>query len=177
MLHPIRRIVTGHNGKGRSIVATNALANNLGFEPLYPDEGLINLWALGPALDRTTDPMEADWGLLPPKGGSLFRMFQIAPESTFADLTIEQRTERVRGIYEALGAPDAHADARRHPGMHKTRTIDYIILLKGQITLLLDVGEVAMEPFDVVIQHGTNHAWVNRGTEPALLMAVLIDES
>ena len=119
--------------------------------------------------------MQASWGLLPPEQGSIFRMFQIAPESAFAGETLEQRTERARRVYEALGAPDAHADARRHPGMHKTRTIDYIILLKGQITLLLDVGEVAMEPFDVVIQHGTNHAWVNRGTEPALLMAVLID--
>ena len=59
--------------------------------------------------------------------------------------------------------------------MHKTETIDYIILLKGDVTLLVDNDEVDLHPHDVVIQRGTNHAWVNKGTEPALLIAVLID--
>ena len=59
--------------------------------------------------------------------------------------------------------------------MHKTKTIDYIILLKGDVTLLLDNEEVDLKPFDVVVQRGTNHAWVNNGNEPALFIAVLID--
>ncbi len=59
--------------------------------------------------------------------------------------------------------------------MHKTETIDHIILLKGNVTLLVDNDEVDLEPNDVVIQRGTNHAWVNKGSEPALLIAVLID--
>jgi quercetin dioxygenase-like cupin family protein len=59
--------------------------------------------------------------------------------------------------------------------MHKTKTIDYIILLKGDVTLLLDEDEVRLKPFNVVVQRGTNHAWVNNGSEPALLIAVLID--
>ena len=59
--------------------------------------------------------------------------------------------------------------------MHKTETVDYIILLKGDVTLILDEEEVSLKPFDVVVQRGTNHAWVNNGTEPALLIAVLID--
>jgi quercetin dioxygenase-like cupin family protein len=59
--------------------------------------------------------------------------------------------------------------------MHKTNTIDYIILLKGDVTLLLDEDEVNLKPHDVVVQRGTNHAWVNNGREPALLIAVLID--
>ena len=59
--------------------------------------------------------------------------------------------------------------------MHQTETIDYIILLKGEVTLLLDQDEVELQPFDAVVQRGTNHAWVNHGTEPALLIAVLID--
>ena len=61
--------------------------------------------------------------------------------------------------------------------MHKTETIDYIILLKGDVTLLVDNDEVDLHPHDVVIQRGTNHAWVNKGTEPALLIAVLIDST
>ena len=59
--------------------------------------------------------------------------------------------------------------------MHKTETVDYIILLKGNVTLILDEEEVDIKPFDVVVQRGTNHAWVNNGNEPALLIAVLID--
>jgi quercetin dioxygenase-like cupin family protein len=59
--------------------------------------------------------------------------------------------------------------------MHKTETIDYIILLKGDVTLILDEEEVDIKPFDVVVQRGTNHAWVNNGSDPALLIAVLID--
>ena len=61
--------------------------------------------------------------------------------------------------------------------MHKTETIDYIILLKGDVTLVLDQEEVDLKPFDVVVQRGTNHAWVNNGDEPALLIAVLIDSN
>ena len=59
--------------------------------------------------------------------------------------------------------------------MHKTETVDYIILLQGDVTLILDEEEIDIKPFDVVVQRGTNHAWVNNGTEPALLIAVLID--
>ena len=50
-----------------------------------------------------------------------------------------------------------------------------IILLRGDVTLILDQDEVRLKPFDVVVQRGTNHGWVNRGTEPALFAAVLID--
>ena len=74
-----------------------------------------------------------------------------------------------------MGASHERVDTSRHPSMHKTKTIDYIILLKGDITLLLDEDEVRLKPFDVVVQRGTNHAWVNNGSEPALLIAVLID--
>ena len=74
-----------------------------------------------------------------------------------------------------MGAAHERVDSSRHPAMHKTKTIDYIILLKGDVTLLLDEDEVRLKPFDVVVQRGTNHAWVNNGDEPALLIAVLID--
>ena len=74
-----------------------------------------------------------------------------------------------------MGASHERVDTTRHPAMHKTKTIDYIILLNGDVTLLLDENEVRLKPFNVVVQRGTNHAWVNNGSEPALLIAVLID--
>ena len=90
-----------------------------------------------------------------------------------------------RGAVMAVGAPMEKvkapatgwpsADTTRHETMHKSPTTDYIVLLSGEITLLLDTEERDLKPFDVVVQRGTNHAWVNRGTEDALLMAVLVD--
>jgi Uncharacterized conserved protein, contains double-stranded beta-helix domain len=74
-----------------------------------------------------------------------------------------------------MGASHERVDTTRHPAMHKTKTIDYIILLDGDVTLLLDEDEVRLKPFNVVVQRGTNHAWVNNGDKPALLIAVLID--
>ena len=77
--------------------------------------------------------------------------------------------------FEKIGAAHHRVDTTKHPAMHKTDTIDYIILLKGDVTLILDQEEVDIKPFDVVVQRGTNHAWVNNGSDPALLIAVLID--
>ena len=77
--------------------------------------------------------------------------------------------------FEKIGAAHHRVDTSKHPAMHKTETVDYIILLKGDVTLVLDEEEVNLKPFDVVVQRGTNHAWVNNGKEPALLIAVLID--
>ena len=73
-----------------------------------------------------------------------------------------------------MGGAHLRIDTRRHPAMHRSRTTD-IVLLPGEITLLLDEDEVDLKPFDTVIQRGTNHAWCNRGSVPALLMAVLVD--
>ena len=77
--------------------------------------------------------------------------------------------------FNQIGAAHHRIDTSKHPAMHKTETIDYIILLKGDVTLILDEDEVDLKPFDVVVQRGTNHAWHNNGNEPALLIAVLID--
>ncbi|MBV9249559.1 MAG: cupin domain-containing protein [Acetobacteraceae bacterium] len=113
--------------------------------------------------------------LQPPPNGVNFFFSAIAPEKEAVSLTHEEREKRVSAYFEALGASKARVDTSRFVGMHKTRTVDYIILLSGEVDLLLDDGEVHLKPFDVVIQRGTNHGWVNRGTEPAIFAAVLID--
>jgi hypothetical protein len=105
----------------------------------------------------------------------LFRYFTIAPESETAALDAKTHAAQVRQMFASIGAEDALVDTTRHPAMHRTRTIDYIVLLSGKVTLLLDEGDIELEPFDVVVQRGTNHAWVNHGTEPALLVGILID--
>ena len=79
--------------------------------------------------------------------------------------------------FEKIGAAHHRVDTKKHPAMHKTETIDYIILLQGDVTLILDEEEIDLKPFDVVVQRGTNHAWVNNGDKPALLIAILIDSN
>jgi uncharacterized cupin superfamily protein len=94
---------------------------------------------------------------------------------TPAGATREELKAGMAAAFEQIDAAHERPDTTRHPGMHKTKTIDYIILLSGSVTLLLDNDEVQLQPFDVVVQRGTNHAWVVDGTESALFIAVLID--
>jgi hypothetical protein len=174
-----RRIVSGHDAQGRSIVISDEAPTNIVPNPADPDRGHINFWRTErvPASNAEfADPMAGPpCPLAPPKGGTMFRFFQIAPERNEAGLSVAERNVRMGKMFEAAGAANARVDTKRHPSMHKTDSVDYIVLLKGEVTALLDVGEVAMRPFDVLIQRGTNHGWVNYGSEPALLVAVLID--
>lgn len=169
----MRRIVTGHDEKGKSVITIDGPpARSLGEEA----GGLYELWNTDGNEINTLDEIDrADDEVLlsPPNGGTKFRYFQInpTPEGVPADL-IEAATAEA---FEKMGAAHHRVDTTRHPAMHKTKTIDYIILLKGDVTLLLDNEEVDLKPFDVVVQRGTNHAWVNNGNEPALFIAVLID--
>jgi hypothetical protein len=109
--------------------------------------------------------------LPPPKCGSIFRVVEYPPDS-----------QRVA----ALRAPDSTHDAKsegyvrdlknaRHPGFHKTDSIDYAIVLSGEIYALMDEGEVLLKAGDVLIQRGTNHAWSNRTEQPCCIAFVLID--
>ena len=59
--------------------------------------------------------------------------------------------------------------------MHKTSTVDYLIVLKGEIWAVLETGEVCLKPGDIMIQRGTNHSWSVRTDEPCLLAAVLVN--
>jgi hypothetical protein len=164
----IRRIVTGNNADGKSTIADDSQINAI--EPF----GLQELWTTRSVPAPLADPAErGPLKLEPPSGGTLFRFFEIRPLE--AELTTQEVTKLLDAAFAALGASHCRIDTRRHPLMHRTRTIDYVVLLRGHATLILDEGEVDLKPLDVVVQRGTNHAWVAKGTEPALFMAVLVD--
>tara|TARA_B100001113_G_scaffold60516_1_gene45869 strand:- start:3726 stop:4247 length:522 start_codon:yes stop_codon:yes gene_type:complete len=171
----MRRIVTGHNEEGRSVITLDGPpARSIGEDV----GGLFELWNTDGNNIISTDNVDradADIILSPPIGGTKFRYFQINPLPE--GVPDEMMQEIAADAFEKIGAAHHRVDTSKHPAMHKTDTIDYIILLKGDVTLILDEEEVSLEPFDVVVQRGTNHAWVNNGTEPALLIAVLIDSN
>jgi mannose-6-phosphate isomerase-like protein (cupin superfamily) len=166
MPHGFHRIVTGHDVQGKSIVVIDG----------PPAAGIGEMWLTDNApADNSApgDTAKRPRKLEPPLCGSIFRYFMVEPEDP--SISREEREGLTAQRFAEMGAAHCRVDTSRHPAMHKTRTVDYIILLSGEVTLLLDKGEVDLKPFDVVVQRGTNHAWVNKGTEPALLAAILID--
>lgn len=140
--------------------------------PSRPGVALTDLWETGsqPSIEVTGDLADRPVVLHPPPGGTVFRVIQFDPEDE-RSLAAADAGE----AFSAMGAAGNLVAGARHPYMHRTDTVDYAIVLRGSITLLLDDQDVDLRPGDVVIQNGTNHAWSNRGHEPCLVAFVLID--
>jgi hypothetical protein len=164
-----RCIVTGRNEQGKSIVAEDSQVE---IGPL----GIIDFWkssSVPASLAEESGALAGPVRLEPPPGGVLFRFFLIPPERP--NVPSEEAERAAAAAFAAAGGSHCRVDTARHPMMHTTATIDYVVLLSGEVTLLLDEDEIALRPFDVVVQRGTNHYWINRRSEPALLMGVLLD--
>jgi hypothetical protein len=176
MLQPIRRVVTGHDARGRSTVISDDVTPG-GFDaPHWPGLGQTSIWVTNQAPASNDDDLLPDLtSPLPGFGegaGSAFVVIQLPPESELDAMPAEQR-ERATVPVARVAPGLIEVDTSRHYMMHATDTVDYLIVLAGEVTLLLDDAEVVLKPFDTVIQRGTNRAWVNRGTEPALIAAAV----
>jgi mannose-6-phosphate isomerase-like protein (cupin superfamily) len=171
-MRQIRRIVTTDDANGKSGVQIDGIASRT-------ITVLTEMWITGnkPAdhRDGVDHAIRSD-RLEPPPGGTLFRYFEIAPESETAHLSDDEKRKANADWFAAMNGAHLQPDTSRHPAMHRSHTTDYIVLLSGEITLVLDKEERTLKPFDCVVQRGTNHAWVNRGKQPALLIAVLVDD-
>lgn len=123
-------------------------------------------------LSNPEDAANKKVGVAPPRGGTIFRVIEFAPER---EVKADHET-RLR-IFQGLGlAPEGDSREKpRDPGMHRTKTVDYALILSGEIDMVLDDSEVHLKAGDVVIQRGTNHSWVNRGDWPCRIAFVLID--
>ncbi len=175
-LIPVRRIVTTDDTDGRSRVLIDAASPHV--LPFGPASALTNLWITDgapPSNAGNADAADRPVRLEPPEGGTVFRFFQVGVAPAPGSVTPAEAEARAAATFAAMQAPHVRVDTTRHPAMHKSRTTDYIILLRGRVRLLLDDDQRDLEPFDTVIQRGTNHAWVNLGDEPALLVAILMD--
>lgn len=173
-LPPVRRIVTANDAQGRSYIAADGPAPAV--QTMQQREGYRNnnLWRTvgSPAQLTAPDTTLEHRGVLPPRGGTVLRVIDIPPEPTDP----AERLQQTKAVFAAMFA-DAHhnpGDAR-HPGMHVTATIDYAIVLQGELIAILDEGETLMRAGDVLIQRGTNHAWANRSNSIARIAFILID--
>ena len=174
MSKPIRCVVTGHNEEGKSVFILDGPAPHT--YTRGPGSAFITeLWETrdSPADNAgNEDPTEHPFRLAPPTRGSVFRVIEYPPDRERLAALERERNAHDDGSGRAAAMDRGNP---RHPGFHKTGSVDYAIVLSGEIYALMDRGEVLLRPGDVLVQRGTNHAWSNRGEEPACLAFVLVD--
>jgi quercetin dioxygenase-like cupin family protein len=174
----IRRVVTGHDSTGKAIVLSDGLAPAVRTNPLRPGHVSVDLWKTGASpvvlTHEEPDPTLGPKQIHPPRHGTIIRISEIAPES---EAVRNMPPEQAREVFKAMGNEGASTFGRggRHPFMHRTETVDYAVVLEGEIVLLLDDEDLYLKAGDVVIQRGTNHAWSNRSRKPCRMLYVLID--
>ncbi|GGW45886.1 cupin domain-containing protein [Streptomyces caelestis] len=119
-----------------------------------------------------SDPTVTTRTLLPEPGGTSFIVLTIPPDAVYADPGFDPKAAAAEAARNSPGIAELFEPD--NPGMHTTPTVDYDVVLDGELWLALDEGEVRLSAGDVVVQHGTRHAWRNKSDKPATLMAVLI---
>src|SRR5947207_8839230 len=158
----VRRIVTGHDASGKAVVLQDGPAPAVTTNPMRPNYFSAQIWAThatpAPITAAEPDPTAKPLTLQAPAGGTVIRVIQFPPE----DPAIHKLDANgARAIFAAIGGENASTfkPGGPHPLMHRTETIDYGIVLEGEITLVLDDSEVVVRGGDVVVKRGTNHAW------------------
>jgi mannose-6-phosphate isomerase-like protein (cupin superfamily) len=164
----VRRVVTGHDGNGKAVFASDRHVDPVTVA-LIPGGAFHLLWGADqpPTFpgDGAATPQPT---YFPPVGGYRFGMFTVPPASASApgeldlEAALAEVEEKLPGLVGYM-EPD-------NPGMHTTDTIDFEVVLSGEVILELDDGaEKVLRPGDTVVQNGTRHRWSNRGSEPAVV--------
>lgn len=173
-LPPVRRVITGTNAEGHSYFQEDGAAPapiTLASRPGYSNS---NLWRTGaaPSATKCPDDIREHKGVMPPDGGTVLRVIDFPPHPKDP----EERRRQAAATFEAV-YPDAKHQPNndRDVGMHITDTVDYAIVLQGEITAIMENGETVLKAGDVLVQRGTNHAWANNTDEIARVAFVLID--
>jgi len=176
---PVRRVVTGHDPDGRAIIQEDGSVprvRRIGGEhgPLFFE--VWNTRATPAPIDFDSgEPAEDGIQLAPPRGGTRIRVLDIPPEdASVARITPETAMAHFAEV-GAAGASSHTGTGSRHAFMHRTETIDYGIVLEGEVTLIMDEGETVVRAGDIVIQRGTNHGWANRSGRHCRIAFILID--
>ena len=167
---PVRRVVTGHNAEGKSIIWKDS-ASPQSLEPM-PQLHLHELWETTAPANNTgdTDTAIRENRIEPhDPAGAIFRFVDFPPASVYEDIDVD-----VAAGFAEMGSADTHDADSDIPGMHETQTTDFAIVVRGEVWAVMEAGETKLEAGDVLIQRGTNHAWSNRSDEVARVAFILI---
>jgi len=171
MVQRIRRVVTGHDDGGRSVFISDAAAETVKEMESMPGLASTDLWVTGgaPASNAgNEDAADRPVVLEPPANGTVFRIVEFPPDSAWRD------SADAHAAFASIGAADAADSSSSDPMMHRTNTVDYLAVIKGEIWAIMEEGEVCLKQGDVMVQRGTNHSWSVRTDEPCLVAAVLV---
>ena len=172
MVKKIRRVITGHDKDGKAVIIKDSDAENIVTSEHRPG-GRTNLWRttnMPACYGGDKDEADAKFDVEPPPNGVNFRISEFPPE----DPEIMARLDGTKAFGE-VGAAHRVVQGARHPFMHRTETVDYGIVLEGEIDMLMDDEDVHLKAGDVIIQRGTNHAWANRYDKLCRIAFILID--
>ena len=165
----VRRVVTGLDENNHAVVLFDS---NIALKQDSPVIASTNFWitdSTPPSMSKQ-DTANRPIGVSPPDNGTKFRLVDFAPldPATEAKLPPEM-------IMKGVNHPPQKGIAVKHPMMHRTRTLDYAVILSGEIDMMLDDTSVHLGQGDVIVQQATNHGWVNHGTQPCRILFVLMD--
>jgi mannose-6-phosphate isomerase-like protein (cupin superfamily) len=174
---PIHRVVTGHDAEGKAVVTHNGPLPTVVEISAIPGTLFHEVWSTQgtPApVDNGPDPTPAPLMLPPPALGTRIRLVDIPPDTPEF---LAQGAARMKAAFTQAGDEGVSTVTRDspHPLMHRTESVDYGVLIEGELTLVLDDAEVPLKPGSVVVQRGTNHAWANRSGKPCRMLFVLVD--
>ena len=174
-MHKVRRFVTGINDEGRSIVTFDDHTPNTMEIGGWPGAYISEVWVTDSCPvdnsgneDKSLRPIRHD----PTPAGTVFRVVEIPPEKSLEGNEIDSSA-----AFESMGSENqpSDSDRTRHPSMHFTNSVDYLVVISGEMHMLMEDGEVLLSQGDCIVQRGTKHAWVNRGEVPCVLAAILVD--
>jgi mannose-6-phosphate isomerase-like protein (cupin superfamily) len=168
---PARRIVTIDDNAGQSTAIQDGPAPDVRRDPARPGFMSTRIWLTDrapPRIGAFADPTLGPHTLEPPKNGSVCRIVTFPPDASFKG---KIGAAEVAAYFNAMGSPGASTYSAKapHPYMQKTRTLDFCLVLEGEITLVLDTEEVQLKAGDTVVQRGTNHAWSNRSDRSCVI--------
>jgi hypothetical protein len=169
-MKPVRRIVTARGADGVSRIVADGPIGQAYHPGNNPKHVIQEIWRTegAPAGYAQGQPEFETFRLAPPRHGTALRIIDLPPDR-------ERDFGKLKQVFEGYHAPGALAAGARHPAFHETATVDYALVLEGEVWALLDEGETLMHAGDMLVQLGANHAWSNRSEQNCRLLFVLVD--
>jgi mannose-6-phosphate isomerase-like protein (cupin superfamily) len=164
-----RVVVSDENDRSKAI--SDGPSPDVRTDPARPGFASTRMWVTDHTpvpLKGLSESLHMPHALEPPPGGSVCRVVQFPPDASYRG---KVGAKEVRAWFAAMGSPSAstYSPEAPHPYMQKTRTLDFALIIEGEITLVLDTEEVHLQAGDTVVQRGTNHAWSNRSAQPCIV--------